>query len=954
MALNNLERYAEVVDRSVLFMTLAQHPGAAPLLARVGGSSQVLADALRRRPSALAWLLEPRAMRVWFPEDLAADLAQALGPFEAREPRMNALRRFKYRHLLRIGARDLLGDADLAVTAEELAHLADACLAEALRFADAAARKAWGAPLDARGAETGFAVVGMGKLGGEELNYSSDIDLMFVYGEDGETAGGAAGRVENGAYFARVCKDIVAFLEEVTDEGSAFRVDLRLRPEGRMGAIILSLDRYRDYYAHRAELWERQALLKARVCAGEEGVGARFMALAREVVYRPGLDARIVPAIRAMKYQIDRTLAVKGAEATNVKLGRGGIREIEFLVQALELLYGGDDPWLQERNTLKAIFRLTERGYLAPDLGRALSEALVHLRTVEHRLQILHEFQTHTLPPAPLELGRLARRVGFDLPPAQAARRFQARHRAITATVHRAFRAFFAERAPAPRARLRLPSPMALGATGFADPERARHNLQLILEGRPLVPWAGQLHAALERLYPMLLDALWKSPDPDEALNQFERFLSAAGPRAGLIELLAGNADLLNGLVRVCAGGDLLTQLLIAQPELLASLAAPERLLKPKGRRAFRAALAAVFEPALSPPQRRDALRRTKQAEELTIVWRYLLGVTTIEGYSREMTALAEATLLAGWLLTLAPLVERHGVPRDTAGRFIPAVVVGMGKLGGRELITGSDLDVFVVTGDEGETDGDDRTEASWFYSLAVERLAGTLGDITAAGVAFPVDLRLRPGSKGSGFAAPVGALERYYHEYGDLWERQTLTRSRLLFGDRALARRVRAALRRLVYGGALPRASLKEIAEVRKRMEVELGKETRGRFHVKYGRGGLVDVEFLAQALQLVHGHDHVEARWPATAAALAGLARVGALAPAAAAQLADHYRFLRRVSAALRLLGARPADTLELAGPMPARVASALGYPSRQALLDAYREITTAVRAAYAERMT
>jgi glutamate-ammonia-ligase adenylyltransferase len=963
MALNNLERYAEVVDRSVLFMTLAQHPGAAPLLARVGGSSQVLADALRRRPSALAWLLEPRAMRVWFPEDLAADLAQALGPFEAREPRMNALRRFKYRHLLRIGARDLLGDADLAVTAEELAHLADACLAEALRFAGAAARKAWGAPLDARGAETGFAVVGMGKLGGEELNYSSDIDLMFVYGEDGETAGGAAGRVENGAYFTRVCKDVVAFLEEVTDEGSAFRVDLRLRPEGRTGAIILSLDRYRDYYAHRAELWERQALLKARVCAGDEGVGARFAALAREVVYRPGLDARIVPAIRAMKYQIDRTLKVKGAEATNVKLGRGGIREIEFLVQALELLYGGDDPWLRERNTLKAIFRLTERGYLAPDLGRALSEALVHLRTVEHRLQILHEFQTHTLPSARLELGRLARRVGVDLPPAQAARRFQARHRAITATVHRAFKAFFAERAPAPRKRLRLPSPMALKATGFADPERARHNLQLILEGRPLVPWAGQLRAALERLYPMLLDALWKSPDPDEALNQFERFLSAAGPRAGLIELLAGNADLLTGLVRVCAGGDLLTQLLIAQPELLASLASRASLRPPTSgsglavpatKAAFRAAMAAVFEPALSPPQRRDALRRTKQAEELTIVWRYLLGATTIEGYSREMTALAEATLLAGWLLTLAPLVERHGVPRDAAGRFIPAVVVGMGKLGGRELITGSDLDVFVVTGDEGETDGDDRTEASWFYSLAVERLAGTLGDITAAGVAFPVDLRLRPGSKGSGFAAPVGALERYYHEYGDLWERQTLTRSRLLFGDRALARRVRAALRRLVYGDALPRASLKEIAEVRKRMEVELGKETRGRFHVKYGRGGLVDVEFLVQALQLVHGHDHVEARWPATAAALAGLARVGALAPAAAAQLADHYRFLRRVSAALRLLGARPADTLELAGPMPARVASALGYPSRQALLDAYREITDAVRAAYAERMT
>jgi len=979
MALNNLERHAAVVDRSVLYATLAQHPGALPLLVRVLGSSQFLADALRRRPQALAWLLEPRTMRVWLPEDLAAELAQALAPFETREARMRGLRRVKYRHLLRIGARDLLGDADLAVTTAELAHLADACLAEALAFAEAAARVAYGAPRDATGAETGVAVVAMGKLGGEELNYSSDIDLMFAYGADGETTGGRHGRVPNGEYFARVCRGVVAFLEEVTDEGYAFRVDLRLRPEGRMGAVVLSLDRYRDYYRDRAELWERQALIKARVAAGDLRVGARFMELAREAVYRPGLDARIVPAIRAMKGQIDRTLIEAGRTATNVKLGRGGIREVEFLVQALQLLYGGEDAWLRERNTLKATFRLTERGYLVPGLGRMLSEAYVHLRTVEHRLQILHEFQTHTLPASPLELGRLARRVGFVGPPASAARAFRARHRQITAAVHRAFRAFFGAGAARPedsvgglsqarsgrpgrarggpqkarRGAVRRPSVMALRATGFADPERARHNLERILEGRPLVPYAGQLRAALERLYPMLLDALWKSADPDEALNQFERFLSAAGPRAGLVELLADRPELLTGLVRVCAGGDLLTQLLIAQPELLASLAAPERLLRGKARPAYRAAVAQVFAPGLGPGERRDRLRRVKQAEELTIVWRYLSGLTTIEAYAREMTALAEAVLAAGWLLTLEPLVARHGVPRDAEGRFIPAVVVGLGKLGGRELCTGSDLDIFVVTGDEGRTDGGDPIDASWFYSLAAERAASALGDITAAGVAFPVDLRLRPGSKGSGFASSVAALERYYAEYGDLWERQTLTRARLVLGDPGLARRVRAALRRVVYGTPLPRAQLKEIAEVRKRMEVELGRETRGRSNVKYGRGGLVDVEFLTQALQLVHGGDRVEARAPATAAALRGLARAGALPPARAAELADHHRFLRRVWAALRLLGARPSDTLELAGPMPARVASALGFPSRQAFLDAYGACREAVRAAYLESM-
>jgi len=953
MALNNLERYAGVVDRSVFFRTLADHPGATPLLARVLGSSQMLADALRRRPSSLAWLLEPATMRLWFVEDLAADLAQTLGPFETREARMNALRRFKYRHLLRIGARDLLGDADLARATEELSHLADACIAQALAEAAATVREAYGAPLGAAGSETGVAVVAMGKLGGDELNYSSDVDLMFVYGEDGQTDGGRVGRLASGEYFARVCRELVSLLEESTDEGYAFRVDLRLRPEGRMGPIVLSLDGYRAYYRERAELWERQALIKSRIAAGDATVGARFRDLARETVYRPGVDARVVPAIRAMKSQIDSAVRAKGGEATNVKLGRGGIREIEFIVQALQLLYGGDDPWLRQANTLKAVFRLTERGYLAPELGRLLSQAYVHLRTVEHRLQILHELQTHTLPKDAQELGRVARRVGVQGPPARAAREFQARHRAVTTAVHRAFREFFADRELAPRRKVRLASLTALRATGFKDPERARHNLQLILEGRPLVPYAAHLDATLARLYPLLLDALWKSPDPDEALNQFERLLAAAGPRAGIVELLSNDPDLLLGLVKVCAGGDLLTELLIGEPELLASLANPERLLARKSKPAMRQALAAVFASETTAIERRDRLRRVKQAEELAVVWRYVLGVTTIDAYSREMTALAEATLAAGWLLALESLVQRYGVPRDASGRLIPAVIVGLGKLGGRELVTGSDLDLFVIFGEDGATDGADRIDAHWFYSLAAERLASVLGDITSAGVAFPVDLRLRPGSKGSGFASSVGALERYYLKHGDLWERQTLTRARLILGDRVLGRRVRAALSRLVYGDALPRASLKEIAEVRTRMERELGRETRGRLHVKYGRGGLVDVEFLAQALQLVHGHDKPDVRRFTTTAALEGLARAGALDHAAASGLVERYRLLRRISAALRLLGARPSDTLELAGPMPARVAAALGYESRQTFLDAYRENANAVRDAYEQGM-
>jgi glutamate-ammonia-ligase adenylyltransferase len=957
MALNNLERYAAAVDRAVLFPTLAAHPGAVHLLARLFGSSQFLADALRRRPSLLAWLLEPQTMRQWLPDEVEADLSQALQPFTAREARMNALRRFKYRQLLRIASRDLLGDADVAVTTEELAHLADVCLGEAWRFCGAALGARFGAPRGVDDAPTGLAVIGMGKLGGEELNYSSDIDVILVYGEDGQTAGGPDGRLTNGEYFTRLGKDLVAFLESVTEEGAAFRVDLRLRPEGRVGPVALSLEGYRVYYAERAELWERQALLKARRSAGDERVGARFLELAHSVVYRPGVDPTIVGAVRDMKREIDLSLRDRprgDGERDNVKLGRGGIREIEFLVQALQLLYGGDDPWLRERNTLKALFRLAERGYLAPDLVRTLSEAYVHLRVVEHGLQILHEFQTHTLPSDPVALGRLARRVGIRGRPRVASREFARRHYAIRAAVHRAFRDFFAgPRDPA--ARLRLPSLLALKATGFVDPEAARANLRLIVEGRPLVPYAGALRRALARLLPALLDALWKSPNPDEALNQFERFLAAAGPRAGLIELLAAESAVLEGLARLCAGGDLLTQLLIAQPELLTSLADPAAMRRPKHAPAFRAALAPVFAPDLGPAERRDRLRRFKQAEELGVAWRYLLGVTDIAGYSREMTALAQATVLAGWLLVLGHLVERHGVPRTAEGRFIPAVIVGLGKLGGHELTTGSDLDIFVVYGaPEGETDGAARVDAHTFWDTTVERLASALGDITTAGVAFPVDLRLRAGSKGSGFASSLGAAQRYYAEYGDLWERQSLTRARLVLGDPRLGRRVLGVLRRYVYGAPLGPRGLKEIADVRTRMEVELARETRGRVNVKLGRGGLVDVEFLTQALQLVHGHAHPEVRRPATVTALRALGRVGALAPGVVEVLLDHHQFLRRLSAALRLLSARPPDTLDLAGPMPARVATALGYPSREAFLDDYRRRTTAVRATYSEIIT
>src|SRR5215470_5774392 len=269
MALNNLERLAAQGDRPALFRLLAGHPGALHLVARLGGTSQFLADTLRRRPTLLSWLVEPSTMRQWLGDELAADLEQSAHAFDRAEGRWNALRRFKYRQLLRIGSRDILGDADLTVTTEELSRMADVCLAAAWRWTEEELRRRYGEPRAADGTPTGFAVIGMGKLGGDELNYSSDIDLVFVYGDDGDTSGGEEGVIANGDYFATGARTLVEALESVTDEGYAFRVDLRLRPEGRMGGVVLSLSGYRAYLEERAELWERQALIKARFCAGD-------------------------------------------------------------------------------------------------------------------------------------------------------------------------------------------------------------------------------------------------------------------------------------------------------------------------------------------------------------------------------------------------------------------------------------------------------------------------------------------------------------------------------------------------------------------------------------------------------------------------------------------------------------------------------------------------------------
>jgi glutamate-ammonia-ligase adenylyltransferase len=938
MALNNVERLAAAaLDRVGFYVLLRDHPEAMPLAVTLAATSQFLTDALVRSPQILAWLLDPRVMTARPREAMHEEIAAACRPFRTEEARANALRRVKRRELARIGLRDVLGDADLTATTQELSNLADACLAQAWESVRPGLVQRYGVPRHGEGrAPTAFAVIALGKLGGEELNYSSDVDLCFVYEAEGETDGPEP--VSNRVFFARAAERLLATLTAMTEEGAVYRVDLRLRPEGTGGPLALPLEAYRQYHDTRGALWERQALIKARVAAGDERLGRAFLDLARQVAYRPGVEREAIGEIRAVKARIDRMLAARGRQERHVKLGLGGIREIEFHIQALQLLYGAQDPWLQERNSLRALHRLAERGYLSWEESRALSHAYAFLRMVEHRLQILHALQTHTLPGDPAELGKLARRLGYPGDPEAAARRFLADHDATRRRVRAAFEQFFA--APPGRAPGAPPwDSGAVAAVGFADPERARQNLRLLWEGPPLVVAPGAVRGVLAALLPATLAALAAVPDPDGALNALERFVAAAGPRTAYLARLAREPDLLRRVLTLFARSDRFAQSLITRPELLDELADPVSLTRrPAGR--LRAAFRTLEAPGLDGP---DRLRWFKHAEELRIAWQDVSGGLPGSRVGWALGELAEACLAVAWQWAEAEAEARFGAPPG------PALVVGMGKLGGRELDYGSDLDLVALYAADGPTRGPAVVPAATYYDAVVERLHWLLAAITRTGQAFRVDLRLRQGGKGTALAHSMASLERYLAEEALLWERQALTKARPVLGDPALARRFAALRRARVFGPGLSDAERAEIHRVRLRMEVELGREGPGRLHVKFGAGGLVDIEFLTQVLQLAHGAADGGLRTPSTRRALARLGELGHLPPATARALGEAYDFQKGLLRSLRLAQARPPDCLPVAGHLLARLAREAGLPGGRALVDRYRATAELVRKHY-----
>jgi len=860
--------------------------------------------------------------------DLVREARAAVGGEGGRrvEAAWDALRRFKRRELLRIAVRDLAAGTPVDSVGAELADLADACLQAGLGLARRAVEPAGGPQVE-------LAVLGVGKLGGAELNYVSDIDVLFCHdaaGADPELAGRTA---------AAAARELIAGLSAATPEGPGFRVDANLRPEGRNGPLTRTLNSFVAYWDRWAEPWELQALIKVRPAAGDRRLAERFCAEAARRVYPERLDPATVAAIRHVKARVEASRPARAGGERQVKLGPGGLRDIEFAVQLLQLVHGRHDVALRSGTTLVALERLTAAGFVGRADAAQLAGAYRFLRTVEHRLQLADERRTHTIPADPTGRHWLARTMGYrDGPEASALERFEADRRRHAVTVRGLHEKLFYR--PLLEVFGAVPSGLdpsnaaeRLAALGFASPDRAMANMRALTAG------LRRRAILLRAMLPVMLTWLAETPDPDGGLAALRVVAERLGHRDAFFGTLRDNPAVAELVCTVLGTSRLLGDLLARHPELLTAMAHEGGPGAARDPAELRAEALAVTGHHDRPAAAFDALRRLRRRELLRVAVRDLAGAVPAEQVGAELAAVADACLEAGLRTAWRALLPGGEPPLRLA-------VLGVGKLGGSELGYTSDIDVLVC---HEPLAGAPAELAGQLAAAAVRELVAGLGAVTPEGTGFRVDLGLRPEGRNGPLSRTLSSYLAYWERWAEPWERQAMTRLRPVAGDPELGARFCAEAARHVYPERLDPRTVAAVRRMKARVESErLPAGADPRLHLKLGPGGLADVEWTVQLLQLRLGGRHPELRLPGTLPAIEALAGVGALDAVQAAWLAGAYRLCLRIRNLAYLVTGRPTDSLPTDPVALERLAEAMGEPAggRQRLLGAYRRATRRAR--------
>ena len=919
-------------------------------------SAPYLATLLTRDPHRLFRVAQdPYLDREKPRAQLVAEVTAAVTSAGSAPELAAALRRIRADELVRLGIRELALGLDTEV-GRELSRLADACFDAAIAFHDRELRARFGVPRyvddDGQERDATLAVIGMGKLGGEELNFSSDVDVIYVYSSDQGEVGGRSLH----EYFAKLCTLVTAAISEVTEDDIVFRVDLRLRPEGAKGAIANSVAQIERYYETFGRPWERQAWIKARACAGDPALGAEVLAMLRPFVFPRFVAPTVIDDVRDLNRRIKRELvraprgSVRDPRGFDLKNGEGGIREVEFFVQALQLIHAGKRTQLRCRGTLAALDALLFAGLVNDGEHAALWRAYRWLRHAEHVLQLEAGLQTQTVPDDEHALERFARRLGYPTRE-DFARELEAHTSAVSqlfatlgdptdesAEVTAILRGELSEEEEA----------AALTRLGFTDITAARAELARARRdnGSPLSPGASERAA---RIGATLLTEIAASADPDQALRFLVDLVRRRGEAWTLWPLLEHNPALCRLLGSLLGASAYLARTLVDTPEHIDLLI--ELGLTPPTR--THAQVAEELTARLRTIDTSDpeavwsAVAEVKNGNVLRVGLADFAGALDPLAVCEELTTIAEVCLDESLALVADQLAQRHGRPPADAR----LAVLGLGKLGGRELGYAADLDVVFVfstsEADDAESDGAvPLTTIEWF-SRCAQRLLSALRLRTPRGRLYEVDTRLRPSGSQGLLVTSLTGWRRYHAERARLWERQALTKLRPVAGDRALGDEVARLAAETVYGApaADPRAISVEIGKMRDRIERELG----GRGDLKTGAGGIMDVEFAAQYLQLAHGHAHAALRTTATSTALRAAAACGVAAPQDAELLDQGYRFLRKIEHRMRVVHDQPIHRLPDTRDELDKLARRSGFPDGGVLLEHVERWQRDIRGAY-----
>ncbi|HEY6802977.1 MAG TPA: hypothetical protein VI306_05295 [Pyrinomonadaceae bacterium] len=927
-----LDRLA--TENARAYQNLAKKPALLADLLAIAAWSPLLATTLEQNSDYLSWLARERQdPRVRTTDELKESLAR-FALTNSSLNTQNLLARFRRRELMRTYLHDIRRAHSLVETTEELSNLADAILDYALSLARRDLDNRYGLPTktDERGrsATAEFCVLALGKLGSFELNYASDIDLVFLYSDEGSTAGtGERGEVTNREYFVKLSEAIAKYVGQSGGEGAAYRVDLRLRPHGRDGAIACSLEEATRYYARSAQDWERQALIRVRPAAGSAELFARFKELVTPYVFRPDVSiSNALANVRLAKQKIDRQVEKK--VGFNVKLGRGGIREIEFIAQALQLAHGGLDEWLRVSHTLVSLGRLADRGYITQTERSSLSDAYYFLRILEHRLQMEHGLQTHTVPEANGARELVARRMGFKGTDAESD--FNAALKSHTTIVRQTYDRLFGE--------IEAPS---------ANPTEKRE-VQPIDKDTALAQAAARvfaLHLIDESSQDPVRLAQILQATAHQSLNSHRALLQVARIAASLEKLeesLQFRERQLLKLVTLCGSSDFFAEIIAANPAFIASL---EVNVDECLRRDHRAVMRSAIEAQNSFPSEMSAFRSTWAGMLIEIgMLDATKEISTFEA-NRLQTELAVASLNVAYLIARREMARRVGTFR-TGPRL---AFFGLGRLGTGGVDYGSDLDI-LITYDSlvpSPVPGLSQEEA---YTRMVELMIAAISSITREGYLYRVDLRLRPHGKNGPLVLSSDGLLEYLKEKSDPWEWLAYLKLRTVGGDVELGKMVETHARHRIHENAAKvnqNELTNETRRVRDRLEAE--KSTQGSrtgIDIKYGPGGMLDVYFAARYLQL---RDEVpdEGDDRSTAFTLERLQQEGSLGEEDYSALSAGYGLLRAVDHNLRLIVGRSTRLPSPDHPTTKDVATKMGFESAEALRTVLVEQMRGIREAY-----